>query len=179
MHILILAPSASAAEKVGTALSSNVHRCSVAKTWTDVLTSLESDRPDLALIEGGSWGQTETKSVGAALAANSSAKNAAQPLWLGCTLFQCRLVTTSSGSWALRAFSFPVVLPASWPSRHLLFRLMSHAVRHSGPYVNDIILQYCPDVSNNMVRLWCAFGELTARVGNPSVCVHTWDGEAA
>jgi hypothetical protein len=171
MHILILAPSASAAEKVGTALSSNVHRCSVAKTWTDVLTSLESDRPDLALIEKGSWGQTETKSVGVALAAKSYR--------LGCMLFQVRVFTSSSGSWALRAFSFPVVLPASWPSRHLLFRLMSHAVRHSGPYVNDIILQYCPDVSNNMVRLWCAFGELTARVGNPSVCVHTWDGEAA
>ena len=51
MHILILAPTAGAVEKIQTALSSIVHRCSVAETWTDVLASLKSDRPDLILVE--------------------------------------------------------------------------------------------------------------------------------
>ena len=44
---------------------------------------------------------------------------------------------------------------------------------------DDIIPQYCPDVSSNTVRLWCVFGELTAQADSPSVCAHTWDGEAA
>jgi hypothetical protein len=72
MHILILASTANAAEKMQAALSSIVHRCSVAETWTDVLTSLESDRPDLVLVERGSLGQTETKSVGVPFASNLS-----------------------------------------------------------------------------------------------------------
>lgn len=59
MYILILAPTASAAEKMQTTLSSIVHRCSVAETWTDVLTSLKSGRPDLILVERGSLAQME------------------------------------------------------------------------------------------------------------------------
>jgi DNA-binding response OmpR family regulator len=59
MHILILAPTASATEKIQTALSSVVHRCSVAETWADVLTLLSSDHPDLILVERGSLAQME------------------------------------------------------------------------------------------------------------------------
>jgi DNA-binding response OmpR family regulator len=59
MHILILAPTAGAAEKMQTVLSSIAHRCSVAETWRDVLTALHSDRPDLILVERASLARME------------------------------------------------------------------------------------------------------------------------
>jgi DNA-binding response OmpR family regulator len=59
MHILILAPTAGAAEKIQTALRNVAHRCSVAEAWTDVLVSLKNDRPDMILVERGSLGQME------------------------------------------------------------------------------------------------------------------------
>jgi two-component system KDP operon response regulator KdpE len=59
MHILILASTVDATEKIQSALSGIAHRCSIAETWADVLTLLKGDSPDLLLVERGSLAQME------------------------------------------------------------------------------------------------------------------------
>jgi len=51
MHVLIFAPTPSAAAELQAALDDAAERCTIAVTWLDVVASLDGDPPDLALIE--------------------------------------------------------------------------------------------------------------------------------
>ncbi len=51
MHILILASTSSVAEEMQVALGDMAGRYTVAAAWSDAISSLEHDRPDLILIE--------------------------------------------------------------------------------------------------------------------------------
>lgn len=59
MHILIFAPTASTTEKLRTGLMGIAGRTTTAVTWLDVLSILESDRPDLVLVERTALAQME------------------------------------------------------------------------------------------------------------------------
>jgi DNA-binding response OmpR family regulator len=51
MHILILAPTPDALENIRAVLGDTVSLCTVATTWSEVISAIEDDRPDLVLIE--------------------------------------------------------------------------------------------------------------------------------
>lgn len=59
MHILILASTPGAAEKMQDALDTTADHCAVVTTWSDVLSSLETNRPGMILVERAALAQAE------------------------------------------------------------------------------------------------------------------------
>ncbi len=59
MHILILASTPGAAKKMQDTLDATTDHYTVVNTWPDVISSLETDRPDLILVERAALAQAE------------------------------------------------------------------------------------------------------------------------
>ncbi len=59
MHILILASTPSAAKKMRDGLGTTTDHCAVVNTWPDVVSSLETNRPGLILVERAALAQAE------------------------------------------------------------------------------------------------------------------------
>jgi DNA-binding winged helix-turn-helix (wHTH) protein len=57
MHIAILASSSEFADKVKDSLAHDLHRYSLAGSWSEIASTLLSDRPDLVIAERASFGQ--------------------------------------------------------------------------------------------------------------------------
>jgi DNA-binding response OmpR family regulator len=63
MHVLVFAPTDSAAEALRSALGDTGDRCTIATTWPDTLCCLEDDRPDLVVIERAALTRMEPTAV--------------------------------------------------------------------------------------------------------------------
>jgi DNA-binding response OmpR family regulator len=63
MHILILAPTLDAAEKLKAVLGDAVNRCTVAVAWPNAFSCLEEDRPDLIVIQRNALTRMEPTTV--------------------------------------------------------------------------------------------------------------------
>jgi DNA-binding response OmpR family regulator len=59
MHILILASTPGAAKKMQDALDTTVDHCAIVTTWSDVFSSLETNRPGIILVERAALAQAE------------------------------------------------------------------------------------------------------------------------
>jgi DNA-binding winged helix-turn-helix (wHTH) protein len=59
MHILILAPTPGVAKKMQNTLGVTTDQYTIVTTWSDVITSLETNRPSLILVERAALAQAE------------------------------------------------------------------------------------------------------------------------